>query len=149
MTELSSSASRTIRGHGERIHTLETRLNGIADAIANHVSRKELEELGSDIKSYIDDGDKDVSKKLDHIELKFGQLVMRLNATCSNLERRFIELGNPQLCYKGVWEEKVTYELGNFCTWQGGIWHCNRRTTDKPGIGGPSWTLAVKSGDRR
>lgn len=50
--------------------------------------------------------------------------------------------------YKGVYKAGERYSRGNFVTHSGSVWHCNIATSDKPGGGNPSWTLAVKSGAR-
>lgn len=62
------------------------------------------------------------------------------------LEKRVAELeARPTLKYCGVWEKDWTYQPGNFATDQGGVWHCNTATKDRPGSN-MTWTLAVKQG---
>lgn len=50
----------------------------------------------------------------------------------------------PALLYRGVWREGE-YTRGDVATWAGSAWHCEQKTTDKPGMS-PAWKLAVKSG---
>jgi len=48
--------------------------------------------------------------------------------------------------YRDVWKEDKEYELGDFVTWAGSVWHCNaEKTQAKPGTS-DDWTLAVKRG---
>lgn len=47
--------------------------------------------------------------------------------------------------YRGVWKEGE-YELGDFVTMAGSLWHCDvAKTQTKPGTS-EDWTLAVKRG---
>jgi hypothetical protein len=53
-----------------------------------------------------------------------------------------------QFKYVGVWRADRSYELGNFATYAGSLWHCNGANVGvKPGSGS-EWTLCVKSGER-
>lgn len=52
----------------------------------------------------------------------------------------------PKTDYRGVYREGETYNHGNFATWAGSLWYANETTTEKPGEGSKSWTLAVKKG---
>lgn len=47
--------------------------------------------------------------------------------------------------YRGVYREQDQYEPGDMVTWGGSVWHCDKETGDKPGLG-DAWTLAVKKG---
>ena len=49
----------------------------------------------------------------------------------------------PSTKYRGVWEAGGRYSVGDFVT-MGGLWHCNRLTSAKPGTNS-DWQLAVKS----
>ena len=50
-----------------------------------------------------------------------------------------------QCRYVGVWATGKYYE-GQFCTFDGSMWHCNVDGTEqRPGTG-PDWTLAIKRG---
>lgn len=51
----------------------------------------------------------------------------------------------PKVEYKGVWKEGEAYDAGNFVTWAGSLWHCDKATSSKPGVA-DEWTLAVKRG---
>ena len=48
------------------------------------------------------------------------------------------------LIYREVWREGE-YERGDVCTWGGSAWHCQQKTTDKPGTSA-SWKMMVKEG---
>src|SRR5262249_30097719 len=49
--------------------------------------------------------------------------------------------------YCGVWVERTPYYEGNFCTWDGSLWHCNINGVEtKPGKDPVAWTLCVKRG---
>lgn len=48
--------------------------------------------------------------------------------------------------YCGVWQAGAHYAPGDMVTWSGSQWHCNAATGERPGLGNPTWTLAVKSG---
>ena len=48
--------------------------------------------------------------------------------------------------YCDVWQERRQYEVGNFVTHGGSLWHCNRPTSRRPGDGTKDWTLAIKCG---
>jgi hypothetical protein len=51
----------------------------------------------------------------------------------------------PTQIYRGIHIEGKDYEPGDTTTWAGSQWHCNKPTTEKPGIS-DAWTLAVKRG---
>ena len=64
------------------------------------------------------------------------------------LRKRIEELEHMQreFCYRGVWAVG-SYRVGNFVTYGGSLWHCDRDNTDtKPGTDASAWTLAVKHG---
>jgi hypothetical protein len=47
--------------------------------------------------------------------------------------------------YVGVWATGKYFE-GQYCTFDGSVWHCNADGTEqRPGTG-PDWTLAIKRG---
>lgn len=52
----------------------------------------------------------------------------------------------PVMIYRGVWREGE-FERGDVVTWGGSAWHCQERTTDKPGTS-VTWRLMVKEGAR-
>jgi hypothetical protein len=56
------------------------------------------------------------------------------------------EPGKAGLTYQGVHQDGKTYDLGDVTTWAGSTWHCNERTTTKPGESSKAWTLMVKRG---
>jgi hypothetical protein len=66
----------------------------------------------------------------------------------AKLEQRIAQLeARPVMRYMGVFREGEEYEPGAFATHDGGVWHANRRTGDRPGTSN-AWTLAVKSARR-
>jgi hypothetical protein len=50
----------------------------------------------------------------------------------------------PAMLYRGVWREGE-HEPGDVVTWGGSAWHCNEKTTEKPGAS-QHWRLMVKEG---
>jgi hypothetical protein len=63
--------------------------------------------------------------------------IAALQARVAELETR------PEARYLGVWGEKE-YSVGSLVTDGGALWHCNKRTRDRPGVSA-DWTLAQKS----
>lgn len=58
-------------------------------------------------------------------------------------EKSFIA---PVLIYKGVYKPDQEYEQGDTVTYGGSLHYCNENTTERPGTGSKSWTLAAKRG---
>lgn len=56
------------------------------------------------------------------------------------------ELQLPTMIYRGVFKDGGAYLPGDMVTWAGSLWHCDAETSDKPGEGAKSWTLAAKKG---
>lgn len=54
------------------------------------------------------------------------------------------EVSFPFPIYCGVFKEGDRYVPGDLVTFGGCLWHCDKETTDKPGVG--AWTIAVKKG---
>lgn len=54
------------------------------------------------------------------------------------------EFKTHAMIYRGVWKE-AEMELGDVVTWGGSAWHCQEKTTDKPGTS-TAWKLMVKEG---
>lgn len=56
----------------------------------------------------------------------------------------------PVMVYRGVWEEGVTYTVGDTVTWAGSCWVCSTDTNGKPGLSTDesraSWKMAVRRG---
>lgn len=52
----------------------------------------------------------------------------------------------PVMIYREVWREGE-YVKGDVVTWGGSAWHCQQKTTDKPGTSA-AWKLMVKEGAR-
>lgn len=53
----------------------------------------------------------------------------------------------PTLIYRDIWREGE-YSRGDVVTWGGSAWHCQNKTTEKPGTGCADWKLMVKEGQR-
>jgi hypothetical protein len=49
------------------------------------------------------------------------------------------------LTFGGIYAEGAQYEPGTVATHNGSAWHCNERTTDRPGTS-KAWTMFVKRG---
>jgi hypothetical protein len=54
--------------------------------------------------------------------------------------------GTPGLVYRGIHVLNKTYDVGDVVTLHGSAWHCNQRTTRRPGDGSTDWILMVKRG---
>jgi hypothetical protein len=53
----------------------------------------------------------------------------------------------PTMKYSGVFEKTKTYNVGEFVTCHGSVWHCKiNNTVSEPGADPVSWQLAVKKG---
>jgi integrin beta 3 len=49
------------------------------------------------------------------------------------------------IIHRGVWTKRL-YEVGDICTWNGSMWHCEKSMTEaQPGTS-PDWKLVVKAG---
>jgi hypothetical protein len=63
------------------------------------------------------------------------------------LERELNEAkAAPRLTYKGPWRQGVETLPGEFVTFQGSVWHCNKKTMSRPSDDPAAYTLAVKAG---
>lgn len=73
----------------------------------------------------------------------------RIGTRCKPMEQRIaaLEAKLNDFGYRGVWsEQQPEYQVGNFVTHQGSLWHCNcAGTMARPGTS-RHWTLAVKRG---
>ena len=56
------------------------------------------------------------------------------------------EIKTSVILYRGVWREGE-FDQGDVVTWGGSAWHCQQKTTDKPGTSA-AWRLMVKEGAR-
>ena len=77
-------------------------------------------------------------------QLQGGEFAIKtiLTSGQSNIVKAYI----PAMEYKGVWKESHgEYAKGHTVTQNGSLWHCNKPTTDKPGIS-DAWTLCAKRG---
>jgi hypothetical protein len=70
------------------------------------------------------------------------ELITPLQKRVDELEQR------PVLAYRGIYDETITYDRGDACTHQGGLWLCLSATMDRPGRG-VDWRLIIKSGDAK
>lgn len=73
-----------------------------------------------------------------------GDRTIEIEFTKGDMAHSF-ELAFPFPIYRGVHEAGKEYEPGDMVTWAGSQWHCDAKTTSKPGEG-DDWTLAVKRG---
>jgi soluble cytochrome b562 len=70
---------------------------------------------------------------------------------CAALEAKIAvleaQLEAKNFAYVGAHKDGRTYNVGQFVTYGGALWHCNQfHTRTRPGDGDASWTLAVKAG---
>lgn len=75
-----------------------------------------------------------------------GDRNFSVKSILSNGETKEIPFALQNTIYKGVYQEDMAYEKGDFITWGGNIWHCNEPTDLRPKEGIDQWTLAVKRG---
>jgi len=81
---------------------------------------------------------KERNAKIDALEKKVAELE-------ESTERRIAHVESEAVSYKGVWDEHMQYNRGEFVTCGGSMWHCNASTRSRPGTDG-TFTLAVKKG---
>jgi len=68
-----------------------------------------------------------------------------LEAKLEELETQFAELPSLSTVNRGPWSELKTYRRGEYVSHEGGLWHCNCTTMNRPGKSN-HWRLAVKCG---
>ena len=56
------------------------------------------------------------------------------------------EIKTSAILYRGIWRE-AAFDAGDVTTWGGSAWHCQEKTSDKPGTSA-AWKLMVKEGAR-
>jgi hypothetical protein len=78
-----------------------------------------------------------LKSKIKALEENISRLVLH--------EARLHELENSQLKFAGTWREGRECYPGELLSFQGGLWHCNERTTDRPSTS-KAFTLCVKRG---
>lgn len=83
----------------------------------------------------LDDFDATLSEDGRTLTLKFARGAL--------VKERQLEL--PTLNYRDIWREGE-YRRGDVVTWGGSAWHCQNKTTEKPGNGCVDWKLMVKEG---
>ena len=65
------------------------------------------------------------------------------------LEKRVADLEAQQskgMQYRGIWRSSESYDRGDWITFRGSAWHCDRSTGQSPADDPTAWTLAVKRG---
>jgi len=68
-------------------------------------------------------------------------------ARIETLERQLKQAkAAPALTYKGPWRQGDETLPGEFVTFQGSVWHCNKKTMSRPSDNPGAYTLAVKAG---
>jgi hypothetical protein len=99
------------------------------------------ENFSTEIANIINDANDGVIKAIrrDMVEPLKIQLAA-IEARLAGLEQR------AELKYCGIWQHQQ-YERGSFVTMNGALWHCEMKTTSRPGCDS-SWRLAVKSAVR-
>jgi len=77
-------------------------------------------------------------------QLEGGEFAIK--TVMSSGQSNIVKAVLPTMEYKGVWKESHgEYHKGHTVTQNGSVWHCNQKTTDKPGTS-DAWTLCVKKG---
>ncbi len=69
---------------------------------------------------------------------------VRIESSSGTVEEKTFTV--PSMIYRNVFKEGNEYAQGDTVTWGGSLWHCNVPSSDKPGDGSKSWTLAAKKG---
>ena len=83
--------------------------------------------------------------RIDALSRRVTQLHDSMHARFAKLEANLGAVA--QLRYCGVWSADVKYFVGNFCTFNGSVWHANADSQGvRPGTSPETWTLAVKHG---
>lgn len=70
------------------------------------------------------------------------------NQRAVDLEMRIRALEDrPPITYRKMWTHEETYKRGDFVTWGGSMWHCDRQESrgGQPGASS-DWSLAVMRG---
>jgi hypothetical protein len=154
-------SEEVIRGTADRLTRLEQKIaagNGVAiDAITLADLQKSFNQLANDVLNPLADEFMKLTARVEKLEKENASLekqvqglIVKFATTHTLVEARLKAIQDPALKYCGVWQEGVQYELGNFVTFNGSMWHCNSRTsTARPGSGDRAFTLAVKSGQPR
>ena len=74
----------------------------------------------------------------------YKEIDTRYAARIKALEAKIAELGSFD--FKGGWQSAMTYERGDFCVYDGSLWHANHDgVRSQPGSNG-DWQLAVRKG---
>lgn len=77
---------------------------------------------------------------------KNGDRKFTLQVTRSSGASENKEIYLPAMVYRGVFEPGE-YDQGDAVTWGGSLWHCDEKTSDKPGeVNSKGWTLCAKKG---
>jgi hypothetical protein len=76
-----------------------------------------------------------------HVIDKLEQQISELQGRIATLESR------AEARYLGIWKSETEYTVGSLVTDHGAIWHCGKRTRDRPGSSA-DWQLAQKTSSR-
>jgi hypothetical protein len=101
-------------------------------------SEQLAKQIHKHVKQYSDPALEQTKDNFNALFKELDSLTTRLNA----LEEQ--AKGWREFGYCGPHKQGEIYQIGNFVTHQGALWHCNRKTQDQPGTSS-SWTLAMKS----
>lgn len=85
---------------------------------------------------------KELKQRIDKLEQDTG------NQRAVDLEMRVRALEDrPPITYRKTWTNEETYKRGDFVTWGGSMWHCDRQESrgGQPGASS-DWSLAVMRG---
>jgi len=77
----------------------------------------------------------------------YKQQFARLDSEIESLAARLQEFEEKGLRYVGTHKDGTVYRVGDFCTWDGSLWHCRAAgQRGRPGSDPAGWQLAVKRG---
>lgn len=73
-----------------------------------------------------------------------GLRTVTVKSILSDGQSESAEFVLPTMVYRGIWTAGA-YEPGDTTSWDGSTWHCEEKTTDRPGTSA-AWRLCVKRG---
>lgn len=140
---------------GELVQNIEHKANG--DGAARLTREEQLETLAAmskpapNIRWTQADLDETMQHVFTHVDDRLKTLMPAIGRFVESrvqpLRQRIDELERKTKNFKyvGVFESGNDYHEGNFCTYQGSLWHCQSDTSITPGTDA-SWVLCCKRG---
>jgi hypothetical protein len=122
-----AAASSDLRS--SQVDTLEARMRQVEASLSSAISWKALPAF-----------------LLDSFKIFTDQTIEPLRAQVKTLQTELTALKAERgTRYRGVWQNGSEYDLGDFVTYGGAMWHADKPTKNKPGSS-DDWTLAVRKG---